>query len=99
MGRVPWAGLRSAADTYCAPLPGVFTARRELPDYIVELPGTWELHQQLSVNMRKNLRKAYQVHAREGFAFALRVTERPEAVQPPWRGSSRCTRRGPKRQT
>jgi CelD/BcsL family acetyltransferase involved in cellulose biosynthesis len=76
-----WTGLRSAVDTYCAPLPGVFKATRELPDYIVELPRSWEnLHEQLSVNMRKNLHKAYKVLARDGFAFALRVTERSEAV-------------------
>jgi CelD/BcsL family acetyltransferase involved in cellulose biosynthesis len=81
MGRIPlvWPAQRSYSP--CAPWPGLFKTTRELPDYIVELPGSWEnLHQQLSVNMRKNLRKAYQGLARDGFAFALRVTERPEAV-------------------
>ena len=44
---------------------------------------SWEtLHRQLSVNMRKNLRKAYQYLERDGLTFALRVTDRREDVAP-----------------
>lgn len=76
-----WAGLRNVSDAYRGRLPGLFKARRELPDYIVQLPSSWvNLYEQLSLNMRKNLRKAYKFLERDGFAFLVRVTERPEAV-------------------
>jgi CelD/BcsL family acetyltransferase involved in cellulose biosynthesis len=77
-----WAGLRHPVDTYGTPaLPCAFLDRGELPDYVVELPGSWEdLRLKVSSNMRKNLRKAYEFLEREGLAFTLRVTERPDGV-------------------
>ena len=77
-----WAGLRHPAETYGTPrLPCTFVARDKLPDYVVDLPGSFEdLRLQVSSNMRKNLRKAYEFLERDGFAFALRVTERRDGI-------------------
>ena len=96
-----WTGLRSAADTYWRALAQRFQGRKRVARLHRRTSGSWEnLHEQLSVNMRKNLRKAYQVLARDGFAFALRVTERPEAVAAAMaRFFTLHARRGPKRQT
>jgi CelD/BcsL family acetyltransferase involved in cellulose biosynthesis len=77
-----WAGLHRPVDTYGTPrLPCAFVARDELPDYVVDLRGSWEdLRLQVSSNMRKNLRKAYEFLERDGFMFRLRVIERPDGV-------------------
>jgi CelD/BcsL family acetyltransferase involved in cellulose biosynthesis len=77
-----WAGLHHAVDAYSAlRLRRTCLGRGELPDYIVELPGSWEgLRLRVSSNMRKNLRKAYEFLERDGFAIGLRVTERPDGV-------------------
>jgi CelD/BcsL family acetyltransferase involved in cellulose biosynthesis len=77
-----WAGLRHPVDAYGAPPPPcAFAPRHDLPDYVVELPGSWEhLRLRVSSNMRKNLRKPYELLERDGLAFALRVTERPNDV-------------------
>ena len=77
-----WVGLRRPVDAYSGPpLPCAFVPRRDLPDYVVELRGSWEdLWLRVSSNMRKNLRKAYEFLERDGFAFTLRVTERPDDV-------------------
>ena len=77
-----WAGLRHPLDAYSAPsLPCVFAPRGDQPDYVVELPGSWEeMWLRVSSNMRKNLRKAYEFLERDGVAFTLRVTQRPDDV-------------------
>ena len=77
-----WTGLRHPVETYMGPRsPSPFVSGKELPDYVVELRGSWEdLREQLSFNMRKNLRKQYKFLEREGLAFALRVTEHPGGV-------------------
>ena len=77
-----WAGLRHPVDTYGAPCPpSAFMAREDLPDFVLDLPKSWnDLRLQVSSNMRKNLRKAYEFLERDGFAIALRVTERPDGV-------------------
>ena len=78
-----WTGLRYPVDTYCALRPTcAFTAREDLPDFVVELPKSWnDLCLKVSSNMRKNLRKCYEFLERDGFAVALRVTERPGDVE------------------
>jgi CelD/BcsL family acetyltransferase involved in cellulose biosynthesis len=74
-----WAGLRDC-DNPLSPARA-FAARGDLPDYIVDLPASWEdLRHRVSSNMRKNLRKPYEALERGGFAIALRVTERPDGV-------------------
>jgi CelD/BcsL family acetyltransferase involved in cellulose biosynthesis len=77
-----WNGLRHAASIYNAwPLPCSFMARREVADYVVELPENWEaLRLRVSSNMRKNLRKAYESLERDGVAFALGVVARPDEL-------------------
>jgi CelD/BcsL family acetyltransferase involved in cellulose biosynthesis len=79
-----WVGLRHPVDTYCALWPPcAFMAREILPDFVVELPKSWnDLLLQVSSNMRKNLRKCYEFLERDGFAIALRVIERPDGVGP-----------------
>ncbi len=80
---VRWGGLRQSAEAYKVPSPScALISRGELPDYLIELTGSWEdLRMRVSSNMRKNLRKAYELLERERIAFALRVTERPEDVE------------------
>jgi CelD/BcsL family acetyltransferase involved in cellulose biosynthesis len=77
-----WSGLRHPTDFYGALRPSCeFMANGEMPDFFVELPKTWEdLRLGVSSNMRKNLRKPYEFLDRDGFAIALRVTERPDDV-------------------
>jgi CelD/BcsL family acetyltransferase involved in cellulose biosynthesis len=77
-----WAGLNHTVDDYDQPgLNCEFLMRSELPDYLIELSGSWEdLRLRVSANMRKNLRKAYEFLERDGFDFELRVTERHEDV-------------------
>jgi len=77
-----WSGLHHTADAYNVPeRSSALMARGELPDYIIELSGSWEdLRKRVSSNMRKNLRKAYELLERDGVEFALRVTERAEDV-------------------
>jgi CelD/BcsL family acetyltransferase involved in cellulose biosynthesis len=77
-----WAGLRHPVDTYGAlGPPSAFMAREELPDFVLDLPKSWnDLRLQVSSNMRKNLRKSYEFLERDGFAIALHVTKRPDCV-------------------
>ena len=78
-----WAGLRHPVDTYGSPCPHrIFKAREDLPDFIVELPRSWnDLRTQASSNMRRKIRKAYEFLERDGFQFGLSVTERPHGVE------------------
>lgn len=77
-----WSGLRQPASWYNAmPNDLRFVARRNLPDYIVNLPPSWDtLKAHVSSNMRRKIRKSYQLLERDGHDFALRVVERPEDV-------------------
>jgi CelD/BcsL family acetyltransferase involved in cellulose biosynthesis len=77
-----WKGLRKAdnADGSLR-LPGRFELEGGLPDYIIDLPESWDaLRHQVSSNMRKNLRKAYEFLERDGLSLTLRITERPDDV-------------------
>jgi CelD/BcsL family acetyltransferase involved in cellulose biosynthesis len=78
-----WAGLRHPIDTYAALCPRcAFVAREDLPDYVIELPGSWgDLRRRLSSNMRRKLRKAYESLERDAFAFRLHVTEKSHGVE------------------
>jgi len=78
-----WSGLREAAGTYrgARRMRSLFAPKGDLPDYVLDLRGSWEdMRDGLSLNMRKNLRKAYQSLDRDGVAFSLRVTEQPNGV-------------------
>ena len=78
-----WAGLRHPVDTYATLRPRcAFVAREDLPDYVIELPGSWEdLRRRVSSNMRRKLRKAYKSLERDAFAFRLHVTEKSHGVE------------------
>ncbi len=77
-----WAGLRQPLEFFNARRPLTqFRARDELSDFVVDLPRTWdELRRQVSSNMRKNLRRPYELLERDGHLVELRVTERPDGV-------------------
>jgi len=77
-----WDGLRLPAAAFKAARPPcAFTPGDERPDFIVDLPESFEaLRQRVSSNTRKNLRKAYEFLDRDGIAFSLRVTERQNGV-------------------
>jgi CelD/BcsL family acetyltransferase involved in cellulose biosynthesis len=78
-----WNGLRKDASAYNTLVScGEFIADRELPDYVLVLPESWDkLRSNISTNMRKNVRKAYEFLERDGYSFVFRVVERPEDVQ------------------
>jgi len=77
-----WAGLRHPVNAYGAAHPRcALTARAERPDFIVDLPESFEaLLEQLSFKMRQNLRRTYKSLERDGVAFSLRVTEQAGGV-------------------
>jgi CelD/BcsL family acetyltransferase involved in cellulose biosynthesis len=81
-----WAGLRQPAFVYDAfRSPFAFVAQDDVPNFVVDLPKSWEdLRLKVSSNMRKNLRKPYKYLKRDGFAIAVRVTERPDGVAAAW---------------
>jgi CelD/BcsL family acetyltransferase involved in cellulose biosynthesis len=78
-----WAGLRYPVDTDCDLRPQcTFMARESLPDFVLDLPKSWDdLRLQVSSNMRRKLRKAYEALERDAFAFKLRVIERTPEVE------------------
>ena len=75
-----WAGLRQVAECYSAETPlCAFRPRGELPDFVVDLPKSWEeLRMRVTCKVRKGLRKPYELFKRDGIPIALRVTERPD---------------------
>ena len=77
-----WNGLYHPASAYNSQSTrSEFIARDQVSDYIVEVPASWdELKARVSTNMRKNLRKAYELFHRDGFRFDLRVVERPDEI-------------------
>jgi len=77
-----WTGIRRKSVAYDA-----LAARRELivdgelPAYVLSLPDSWDkLRANVSSNMRKNIRKAYEFLERDGYPFTFRVISQPEAV-------------------
>jgi CelD/BcsL family acetyltransferase involved in cellulose biosynthesis len=77
-----WAGLRHPADSCSGKSqPGAFLPRPGLSDFLIDLPKSWEeLRRQVSSNMRKNLRRPYELLERDGCAMTLRVTERCDGL-------------------
>ena len=81
-----WAGLRQPPNCYSGLDSGLesrcaFQQIGELPDFVVDLPKSWEdLWQEMGCKMRKGLRRWYGFLKRDGFAIALRVTEHVDGV-------------------
>jgi CelD/BcsL family acetyltransferase involved in cellulose biosynthesis len=78
-----WHGLRCDASHYNSlqVLPQ-FIERESLSDYIMPMPSSWAaLTASVSGNMRKNLRKAYELLERDKFSFIFRSVERPEEIR------------------
>jgi CelD/BcsL family acetyltransferase involved in cellulose biosynthesis len=77
-----WNGLHRSASEYAFLTDGCeFIERRLVPDYVVELPKSWDLlNARVSSNMRKNLRKTYEFLDRDGFRFELNVVQRREDI-------------------
>jgi CelD/BcsL family acetyltransferase involved in cellulose biosynthesis len=73
---IEWSGIRPAAEAAAileaaGPL-GPLSPKSSTPMYIVQLPQSWsELLSSLSLNMRKNLRKAYERSAGPDFEFRV----------------------------
>jgi CelD/BcsL family acetyltransferase involved in cellulose biosynthesis len=72
-----WNGLHRNASEYDFLADGCkFIERGHVPDYTIELPTSWDvLTARVSSNMRKNLRKTYELLKRDGFGFAVNVVE------------------------
>jgi CelD/BcsL family acetyltransferase involved in cellulose biosynthesis len=80
---VIWRGLRDTgrAGDRLAGLAGL-QVEGALPCYLINLPESWpKLLAELSSNMRKSLRKAYEFLERDGFKFTFRLREQPEEVK------------------
>jgi CelD/BcsL family acetyltransferase involved in cellulose biosynthesis len=77
-----WTGVRRESSAYDALVGrGELIEDSELADYVLPLPETWDkLLANVSANMRKNIRKAYEFLERDGHAFSFRVTAQPELV-------------------
>jgi CelD/BcsL family acetyltransferase involved in cellulose biosynthesis len=76
-----WGAIRQdgEAQQRLAAAPGT-TWRRELPDYCLDLPGSWtELRAGLPRNIKESLRKCYNSLRREGYEPKLHVIEHAEA--------------------
>lgn len=77
-----WTGIRRDSSAYDLLVDrGELIVDCELPDYILSLPETWDkVRANVSANMRKNIRKAYEFLERDGHVFTFRVIARPEVV-------------------
>ncbi len=78
-----WSGLRAGgeAERLVAESPEVSFVR-EIPNYLLELPRTWEeLKASRSRNIKESLRKCYNSLKRDHHDFALEVATTPTAVQ------------------
>jgi CelD/BcsL family acetyltransferase involved in cellulose biosynthesis len=54
----------------------------QLPNYFIPLPSTWdEMLSRLNGKFKRNIRKRYELLAKDGFAFKFRVNENAEAVK------------------
>lgn len=54
----------------------------QLPNYFIPLPSTWdEMLSRLNGKFKRNIRKRYELLARDGFAFKLRVNENANSVE------------------
>jgi CelD/BcsL family acetyltransferase involved in cellulose biosynthesis len=78
-----WNGLHRNASDYDFLADGCkFIERGHVPDYTIELPRSWDvLTARVSSNMRKNLRKTYELLERDGFRFAVNVVEHRGDIQ------------------
>lgn len=78
-----WTGLRHAGPEGSLPAPVAGQARwtRDVPDYFLPLPATWEeLKASLPRNIKESLRKCYNSLKRDGHAASFAVVSRPEDV-------------------
>jgi CelD/BcsL family acetyltransferase involved in cellulose biosynthesis len=79
-----WTGIRAECSVYDTLVDrGELTTDRELPDYVLLLPETWDkLRATVSSNMRKNVRKSYELLEQDGHAFTFRAVARSDEVGP-----------------
>ena len=77
-----WTGIRRESSAYNALIArGELIVDCELPDYVLQLPDTWDkVRANVSSNMRKNIRKAYEFLERDGHSFTFRSVARAEVV-------------------
>jgi CelD/BcsL family acetyltransferase involved in cellulose biosynthesis len=81
-GLALWSGLRRGGDGERLVLaePGVEPGR-EIPDYVLDLPDTWEaLRARFSRNLKESLRKCANSPKRDGLAFTFHVVTEPAAM-------------------
>jgi CelD/BcsL family acetyltransferase involved in cellulose biosynthesis len=78
-----WSGVRTDVEAQ-RPLEALqrSTLERSLPDYVVELPDSWEeFHGRLSNNTRKSLRKGYEFIDRDGHKLTFRVIDQRDELK------------------
>jgi len=74
-----WNGVRNVELVADALRPPNSMEDDMLPDYLLELPQSWEeLLSGLSSNMRKSIRKSYEFLERDGHKFVFRSITRPD---------------------
>jgi CelD/BcsL family acetyltransferase involved in cellulose biosynthesis len=78
-----WDGLRTYPNGEGAHGLGAACARGgQLPNYFIPLPSTWdEMLSRLNGKFKRNIRKRYELLAKDGFAFKFRVNESADAVR------------------
>jgi len=76
---VEWTGIWSDGDAKAVlETGGPPCLKKSTPMYIMQLPNSWkDLVTSLSSNMRKNVRRAYEVLQSTGHNFEFRVIQRP----------------------
>jgi len=77
-----WDGLRTSPNGECVDGKGaVRDAGGQLPNYFIPLPSTWDEVLSRNGKFKRNIRKRYELLAKNGIAFKLRVNESADAVE------------------
>src|SRR5215467_2193766 len=78
-----WDGLRASPNgERVHGLGEACDAGGQLPNYFIPLPSTWdEMLSRLNGKFKRNIRKRYELLAKDGFAFKFRVNENADAVR------------------
>jgi hypothetical protein len=78
-----WDGLRTSPNG--EGVDGLGAARDaggQLPNYFIPLPSIWdEMLSRLNGKFKRDIRKRYELLAKDGFAFKLRVNESVDSVE------------------
>jgi CelD/BcsL family acetyltransferase involved in cellulose biosynthesis len=77
-----WDGLRASPNgERVHGLSEACDAGGQLPNYFIPLPSTWEeMLSRLNGKFKRNIRKRYELLAKDGFTFKFRVNENADSI-------------------